>query len=93
MKEKEIEKRLVMEVKRRGGIAPKFTSPGFSGMPDRLVLLPHGKMGFVEVKQKGIKPRPLQKARHQALRNLGYLVFVLDDQEEIGEILNEICSA
>jgi hypothetical protein len=93
MREKEIEKHLVMEVKRRGGIAPKFTSPGFSGMPDRLVLLPHGKMGFVEVKQKGIKPRPLQEARHHALRTLGYLVFVLDDQEEIGEILNEICSA
>ena len=44
MREKEIEKRLVAEVKRNGGICPKFVSPGYSGMPDRIILLPKGKI-------------------------------------------------
>lgn len=47
-------------VKNSGGIALKLVSPGFDGMPDRLVLLPGGKIGFVEVKVPGKEPRPLQ---------------------------------
>ena len=78
MREREIERKLVSAVKSRGGICPKFVSPGFDGMPDRVVLLPHGKLGFVEVKRPGEKPRPLQTARHRLLRKLGFLVFVLD---------------
>ena len=50
MREKAIERKLVMAVKAAGGIAPKFMSPGFDGMPDRIVLLPEGLMAFVEVK-------------------------------------------
>ena len=53
MREKIIEQHLVMAVKNSGGIAPKLVSPGFDGMPDRLVLLPGGKIGFVEVKAPG----------------------------------------
>lgn len=63
MREKTIEQKLVQAVKAKGGIAPKFVSPGFSGVPDRLILLPDGKCGFVEVKAPGEKPRPLQKSR------------------------------
>ncbi len=92
MREKTIEKKLVQAVKVMGGIAPKFTSPGFDGMPDRLVLLPHGKFAFIEVKRHGEKPRPLQEARHGLLRRLGFKVYVLDDGEKIGGILNEIQS-
>ena len=90
MREKTIEQKLVQATKRMGGIAPKFLSPGMDGMPDRIVLLPNGKCGFVEVKQKGMKPRPLQLARHEKLRNLGYKVYVLDDIKQIGGILHEI---
>ena len=90
MREKEIEKKLVQEVKAVGGIAPKFTSPGFDGMPDRIVLLPGGHMGFVEAKAPGEKPRPLQLARHKLLRELGFRVYVLDDERQIGGILDEI---
>ena len=50
MREKTIEQKFVMEVKRVGGLAVKFTSPGFDGVPDRIALLPGGKMAFVEVK-------------------------------------------
>lgn len=93
MREREIERKLVAAVKSRGGICPKFVSPGFDGMPDRVVLLPHGKFGFVEVKRPGEKPRPLQIARHRLLRKLGFLVFVLDEEEQIGGMIDEIQSA
>ena len=88
--EKQIEQSLVKAVKNMGGIAPKFVSPGFDGMPDRIVLLPHGLMAFVEVKAPGKKPRPLQIARHKLLTRLGFKVYVLDNEEQIGGILDEI---
>lgn len=47
MRERQIEQTLAKAVKAAGGIAPKFTSPGFAGMPDRLVLMPGGHIGFV----------------------------------------------
>ena len=93
MREKTIEQKFVMEVKRVGGLAVKFTSPGFDGVPDRLALLPGGKMAFVEVKAPGEKPRPLQLARHRLLRRLGFKVYVLDDESQIGGMIDEIQSA
>ena len=56
MREKDIEKKLSLMVKKAGGIAVKFVSPSFDGMPDRLVLLPDGVIAFVELKAPG-KPR------------------------------------
>lgn len=93
MQEKQIEYGLVKETHRRGGIAPKFVSPGLSGMPDRLVLLPNAKMGFVELKAPGKKPRVLQEKRHRDLRNLGYRVYVLDRAEKVKEVLDDIQSS
>lgn len=90
MYEREIERKLVARTKAMGGIAPKFTSPGFDGMPDRLILLPGGRMAFVELKAPGKKPRPLQEARHRLLRRLGFKVYVIDSVEQIGSVLNEI---
>ena len=93
MRERELERKLAQSVKAAGGICPKFTSPGFDGMPDRLVLLPGGKLGFVEVKRAGQKPRALQLSRHGMLRRLGFQVYVLDDAGQIGAILNAIQTA
>lgn len=90
MREKTLERKLIEAVKAMGGIAPKFTSPGFGGMPDRLVLLPFGRIGFVEVKRHGEKPRPLQEARHGLLRRLGFKVYVVDSIEQIRQIIGEI---
>ena len=90
MREKKIEEKLTKMVHQRGGLAPKFTSPGFDGMPDRIVLMPGGRMAFVEVKRPGEKPRPLQKARHRMLRRLGFKVYVLDSVEKIERIIDEI---
>ena len=92
MREKQIERKLTDDVKGMGGIAPKFVSPGFDGMPDRIVLLPGGHIGFVEVKAPGEKPRALQLARHEMLRRLGFKVYVLDDEQQIGGILDAILS-
>ena len=93
MREKEIEKKLTQAVKHMGGICPKFVSPGFDGMPDRIVLLPKGRMAFVEVIAPGEKPRPLQMGRHRLLRRLGFQVYILDSAEQIGGILDEIHTA
>jgi len=90
MREKQTEQKLVSAVKKLGGIAPKFMSPGLDGIPDRIVLLPGGHMAFVEVKAMGCKPRPLQLARHGMLQRLGFQVYVLDDAAQIGGILDEI---
>ena len=92
MKEKTIEKKLILATKNMGGIALKFISPGLDGMPDRIVLLPGGRMGFVEVKAPGKVPRPLQEARHRMLRMLGFKVYVLDTVDQIGGILDAICA-
>lgn len=90
MREKQVEQKLVRAVKARGGICPKFVSPGFDGMPDRVVLLPGRHFGFVEVKAPGEVPRPLQVSRHRLIKRLGFQVYVLDDPEQIGGILDEI---
>ena len=93
MREKLIEQKLVTAVKKMGGICPKWVSPGYDGMPDRIVLLPGGHIGFVEVKAMGCKPRPLQFARHGLLRRLGFKVYVIDGEEQIGGVLDEIQSS
>ena len=90
MQEKSIEQKLVQAVKAMGGIAPKFVCPGYDGMPDRIILLPGGRIAFVEVKATGRKPRPLQLHRHGLLRRLGFKVFVLDTAGQIGKILEDI---
>jgi len=92
MRERDIEQKFTKAVKALGGIAPKFVSPGFDGMPDRIVLLQGGRVAFVEVKAKGKTPTTLQLQRHGLLRRLGFQVFVLDDAEQIGGIIREIQS-
>lgn len=90
MSEKEIEKMLVAAVRRAGGYAYKFVSPGTTGVPDRLVVLPDGKVGFVEVKAPGKKSRPEQCYQQQRLEMLGCYVAVLDNPDLIETIIKEI---
>ena len=90
MREKQIENKLATEAKKLGGIALKFVSPSFDGMPDRLVLIPDGHIAFVELKAPGKKPRPPQLARHRPLRPPGFRVYVIDSVEQIGGMLDEI---
>ncbi len=90
MRERDIERKLVVETVRRRGVALKFVSPGCIGVPDRIVMLPDGKIGFVELKAPGKKPRPIQTRRIQQMRNMGFKVFVIDGVEQIGSVLDEI---
>lgn len=90
MREREIERRLVETVKKKGGIAPKWVSPGFDGVPDRLIFLPRGRFAMVELKREGEKPRPLQVARHNLFRKLGFKVYVIDGVEGIEDMLDEL---
>lgn len=92
MLEKELEQKLVKAIKAKGGLCLKLTSPSMSGLPDRLCLLPDEKVGFVELKAPGKKPRPLQLKRHEQLRHLGFLVFVLDEETKIGGVIDAIQS-
>ncbi len=90
MREKTTERKLVNAIKKSGGLCPKFVSPGLDGMPDRLALFPGGKIALVEVKAMGSKPRPLQQARHEQLRQLGFQVYVVDDAAQIQTIISEM---
>lgn len=92
MRENVIERQLAMAVKKMGGMAVKFVSPGLDGVPDRIVLLPDKKMAFVELKVPGKKLRPLQEKRKRQLEALGFPVYVIDGAEQIGGVLDEICS-
>ena len=92
MRERAIERKLIQAVRRSGGLALKFVSPGFNGVPDRLLLFTGGRAAFCEVKAPGQKPRPLQVHRMEQLRRLGFKVFVIDDAEQIGGVISEICS-
>lgn len=88
MLEKQIERKLTGEVKKLNGMCLKQTS--LAGIPDRLVLLPGGKMAFVELKAPGEKPRRLQQVRIKQLQKMGFMCFVVDGLEMIGDVLKSI---
>lgn len=88
MLEKQIERKLTEEVKKLNGMCLKQTS--LAGIPDRLVLMPGGKMAFVELKAPGKKPRKLQQVRIKQLRKMGFMCFVVDGLEMISNVLDSI---
>lgn len=81
MLEKRIEQRVVDQAKKHGGLAIKWVAPAFSGVPDRIVFLPGGKIIFVELKAPGKAPTPLQQRIHEMLAALGADVRVVDSVE------------
>mgnify|MGYP003643100429 FL=1 len=72
--------------KEAGGLAIKWVSPSMSGVPDRIVFLPRGKIIFVELKRPGEMPTPLQDRIIEMLRGLGADVRVVDSMEKVDEI-------
>lgn len=88
MLEKQIERKLTEEVKKVNGMCLKQT--GMAGIPDRLILIPGGKMAFVELKAPGEKPRKLQQVRIKQLRKMGFMCFVVDGLEMISNVLDSI---
>ena len=81
-------------VKALGGRSYKWVSPGCSGVPDRIVILPGGRAVFVELKSEGETSTKLQKKRQAELENLGCTVYRdIDTKEKVREMLDEIQSA
>lgn len=91
MREKLIEEDLRDKVKYLGGKAYKWISPGNNGMPDRIVVMPGGKIVFVELKATGQKSTDLQKAKQAELRKLGCTVYSdVDSKDKVNQLLREI---
>lgn len=83
MRESTIEAYLRDEIKKIGGKAYKFVSPGNDGVPDRLVCLPGGQVIFVELKAPGKTPTALQERQQEKLRSLGFDVRVIDSKAAV----------
>lgn len=88
MAERDLERRLRDQLRRAGCLPLKFVSPGYTGVPDRIVLIPGGRLVFVEMKAPGEKERPRQVYVQGLLRRLGFTVFsAVDSTEKIGEVV------
>ena len=91
MLERDIEKRLIRPVRELGGLCLKFEVPAFTGLPDRLILLPGARVVFVETKQPGKKERPRQRYVQDLLRKLGFTVYSTVDSVAKVEAIAEDC--
>ena len=97
VRESAIERYLVREVERRGGVAEKFKSPNRRAVPDRLILWPEARFEkykpypawaeFVECKAPGEKPTVLQHRDHERRRAMGFRVTVVDSIEAVDTYL------
>lgn len=88
--EKYLERRFTAKAKQLKGKAMKFWCVSFTGMPDRIVLLPEGRIGFAEIKTTGKGPNDRQKIVITWLRSLGFTVAVIDRAEHIDEFYNQL---
>ncbi len=78
MLEKAVEAKYRKKTLAAGGLLLKFVSPGAAGVPDRIEILPGGKVRFIEFKRLGEKPRPLQQYWIKKLKGLGVEAIVID---------------
>ncbi len=91
MLEKDLEKKLVDGIKARGGLCLKWVSPGNRGVPDRILLLPGGKIAFAEMKKpKGARVDPLQKYLKKILTGLGFKVYTIFTEEDLSNALEGV---
>lgn len=93
MQEANVEKYLIRYVKDKGGLCLKFISASMRGLPDRIVIIPQGKIFFVELKAKGKKPRPEQKRVHKLFSSLGAKVYTADSKEKVRSVVDEVYSS
>lgn len=90
MRERDIEKRLVCKIREMGGEVYKWVSPGNSGVPDRIVMLPGGRVIFVELKTDGGSPSPIQREQMRKIRRTGCRVELIRGMDELEEFLDEV---
>ena len=88
MLEKEIERHLRECVKSLGGWCLKFVTPGFTGVPDRVILMKGGVIAFVELKRPGQVERQRQQFVQSRLRKMGFRVFSsVDSWQKVDDVL------
>lgn len=92
MKESEIEAKLVHMVRELGGLCLKFVSPGCAGVPDRIIVLPGGRVVFVELKTEYGSLRTLQRYFIGELQNRGADVRVLKGLDQVKAFVEEVKS-
>lgn len=90
MRESEIEKRLAEKIKKAGGLAYKFVSPNNPGVPDRIIILPDGKVVFVELKSAFGRLARLQAWQISRMRELGCDVRILRGIDQVDEFIAEV---
>lgn len=91
MTEAQVEQYLTAKVERLGGWAIKLPSIFVKGLPDRLCLMPAGRIAFVEVKKPGEKAKLAQRSVHRRLTSLGFAVYVADCPAQVDEIIQSLC--
>lgn len=90
MLEKDIERKLVKPIKLLGGLCLKFESPGYTGVPDRIILLPGGRICFAELKKWGKTERARQVYVQGMLRQMGFVVYSsVDSPEKVNQIAED----
>ncbi len=90
IKERDVERYFKAQLERRGALVFKFVSPGQIGVPDRVVLLPGGRVVFAEMKAPGEKPRPLQRAVFARMARAGHPVYIIDSREAVKKFMEEV---
>ena len=93
MFERDVEKALVKGIKARGGLCLKWVCPGQRGVPDRIVVMPGGRVWFVELKAPRGTLRPWQKRFHKAMEKVGgagLTVLVLRSYDDVSSFLGHI---
>lgn len=91
MLEKEIERYLRDKIKAAGGLCLKWICPGFTGVPDRIILLPGGLVRFAELKAPGKTERPRQRLVQNILRRMGFTVYARVDSREKAQAVVKDC--
>lgn len=89
--EKTTEAYLRSEIKKLGGMAYKFVSPGNAGVPDRMICLPGGRVLFAELKSEGGKSTPKQIQQQNKLRALGFTVYSdIDTKAKVDDLVKRL---
>lgn len=91
MLEKDIESKLRNPIRKLGGLCLKFETPGFTGVPDRILLLPGARAVFVETKKPGKKERRRQEYVQEQIRALGFTVYSTVDSAAKVNAIVEAC--
>jgi hypothetical protein len=91
-REAAVEARLRDEMTRRGCVCYKFVSPGNNGVPDRMIIAPHGEIIFIELKTERGRLSASQKAQIRRLRDHGATVYVLYGADDVDSFLRHFDS-